>query len=201
MMPIQERLKRGFPILTAIVAAVIVYGSLYPFRFYDNPDTDGPIRALWATRSVFASPGNLIANFVLYVPLGFLWVQSSRKQRWSGVAIAFAAGIALSTFIELIQFYDAGRYSNMSDIYVNGAGSLFGAIAALGSRNFRTSKLERFLQPDGAIILLGCWLGYRLFPYAPVINLHKYWDAIKPLLQPRTCQVQIFSVTWQHGSP
>jgi VanZ family protein len=169
--------------MTAIVIAVIVYGSLYPFGFYNNPDPEGPIRALWATRTIFASPGNLIANFVLYIPLGFFLVQSSRQQRLSGAAAALAVGIALSTFIEIMQFYDAGRYSNMSDIYVNGAGSLSGAIAALGIRNLRTSKLERFVQPDGAIILLGCWIAYRLFPYAPVINLHKYWDAIKPLIQ------------------
>jgi VanZ family protein len=183
MTSIQQRLRPGFSIITATVVAVIVYGSLYPFGFYNNPDPDGPIRALWATRNIFGSPGNLIANFVLYIPLGFFWVESSRQQRLSVVAVALAVGIALSTFIEVMQFYDAGRYSNMSDIYVNGAGSLFGAIAALGSRNVRTFKLEKFLHPDCGIILLGCWLAYRLFPYAPVINLHKYWDAIKPLLQ------------------
>src|SRR5262249_47230510 len=25
-------------------------------------------------------------------------------------------------------------------------------------------------------------LGYRIFPYVPVIDLHKYWDALKPLV-------------------
>jgi len=27
-----------------------------------------------------------------------------------------------------------------------------------------------------------CWLGYRLFPYVPDTDLHKYWHAVRPLL-------------------
>ncbi len=169
--------------MTATIVVVILYGSLYPFGFSNNPHAEGPIRSLWETRSFFPSAGNLIANFILYVPLGFFWVQASRKRLFSSVAIALCAGISLSTFIEFMQFYDAGRYSNMSDIYVNGAGTLFGAIAASLVRKIRTSAFHWIPRFDVAILLLLCWLGYRLFPYAPVINLHKYWDAIRPLFR------------------
>jgi hypothetical protein len=32
-------------------------------------------------------------------------------------------------------------------------------------------------------LLVLCWLGYRLFPYVPVIDLHKYWHAVRPVLR------------------
>ena len=127
----------GFAFVTATIVVVILYGSLYPFGFSNNPHGEGPIRSLWETRSFFPSAGNLIANFILYVPVGFFWVQASRQRRFSSVVIALFAGISLSTFIEVMQFYDAGRYSNMSDIYVNGAGTLFGAVAASLVRKIR----------------------------------------------------------------
>ena len=153
---------------------------------------------MWETRSFFPSAGNLIANFILYVPVGFFWVQASRRRRFSSVLIALFAGISLSTFIEVMQFYDAGRYSNMSDIYVNGAGTLFGAVAASLVRKIRTSALQWTPRFDVAILLLLCWMGYRLFPYAPVINLHKYWDAIKPLFQSGMSGADVFRhvTTW-----
>src|SRR5206468_1549960 len=30
--------------------------------------------------------------------------------------------------------------------------------------------------------VLLCWLGYELNPFAPVIDLQKYWHAVKPIL-------------------
>src|SRR5215472_1472862 len=38
MISIENRINPGFAIMTAIIVAVIVYGSLYPFGFYNNPD-------------------------------------------------------------------------------------------------------------------------------------------------------------------
>ena len=32
------------------------------------------------------------------------------------------------------------------------------------------------------VLLLCAWLGYSLYPFVPVIDLHKYWDALKPVV-------------------
>jgi hypothetical protein len=56
-----------------------------------------------------------------------------------------------------------------------------------------------FQRRDFVCLLLLCWLGYRLFPYAPVIDLHKYWAAVRALaLTSNISTVDIYrhAVTW-----
>ena len=36
------------------------------------------------------------------------------------------------------------------------------------------------------VLLLASWFGYQLFPYVPVIDLHKYWNAVKPAISAAT---------------
>jgi VanZ family protein len=193
------RLDAKFAAITVGIIAVIVYGSLYPFRFYDNPDPDGPLSTLLTTWNIVSGRGDLLANFVLYLPLGFFWVRSSKPPSWYSLLGAVAAGISLSTTMELLQFYDIGRYSEMSDIYMNTAGTIVGAAAGIFSQDQELLFIPAFHRNDPVILLLTSWLGYRLFPYAPVIDLHKYWDAVKPLvLTPSAPAVDVYRhvVTW-----
>jgi VanZ family protein len=195
----QRHLEPKCAAITAVAIAVIVYGSLYPFTFYDNPNPAGPFHNLWATRNILSGRGDLLANFLLYIPLGFFGVRTHRHPRFSSLILAMVIGISLSTAVELIQFYDAGRNSAMSDVYVNAAGTLFGATAAMLSRHMRSPGVGWIRRHDFVALLLVCWLGYRLFPYAPVIDLHKYWDAVKPLfLHPTVSGLDAFrhAVTW-----
>jgi len=110
------RLDAKSTAITIGIIAVIVYGSLYPFRFYDNPDPQGPLGALLTTWNVVSGRGDLLANIVLYLPLGFFCVRSSKLPSRYSVLGAVAAGISLSTTMKLLQFYDVGRFSEMSDI-------------------------------------------------------------------------------------
>src|ERR1051326_4265599 len=193
----RQQIEGRFRAITFGIIAVIVYGSLYPFCFYNNPDPDGPLRALLHTWRILGGRGDSIANFILYVPLGFFLVRDKRPRSYS-FFVAVAGGISLSTVMELLQFYDATRYSQMSDIYLNGAGTICGAAAGILCRriDFRLGGVRRH---DFVALLLVCWLGYRLFPYAPVIDLHKYWAAIKPVvLSPRASSIDVYrhTVTW-----
>jgi len=46
---------------------------------------------------------------------------------------------------------------------------------------------------------LASWAGYRLYPYVPAIDLHKYWDALKPVvLHPSLTPYELFrnTATW-----
>jgi VanZ family protein len=179
--------------ITVGIIAVIVYGSLYPFRFYNNPNPDRPFRALLATWNVLGGRGDLIANFILYVPLGFFLARSIKLSPPTSILLAVAGGLSLSTGMELLQFFDVGRYSQMSDIYFNGAGTIVGATIGILSPTIELPGLNRIRRHDFVTVLLVCWLGYRLFPYVPVIDLHKYWDAIKPLfLIPSASAVDVY---------
>jgi len=188
-----------FLAFTAATIAVIVYGSLYPFTFYDNPNPVGPIRYLWSTWNLISGRGDLLANFLLYIPLGFFGVRISRHPRFPSFVITVVGGMLLSTILELIQFYDADRYSTMSDVYLNSIGTFFGAAVAMLGWNIRPPSLEWIRRRDFVALLLVCWLGYRLFPYVPVIDLHKYWNAVRPLFfGPAVSSLDVFRhvVTW-----
>ncbi len=93
------------------------------------------------------------------------------------------AGMALSTTMELLQFYVPGRDSSLADIGSNTLGSLLGACAGVMlSGRFGLSALRPVRRHLSAALILACWLGYRLFPYVPDTDLHKYWHAVRPLL-------------------
>src|SRR5579871_816949 len=172
-------------IVTAALVAIIIYGSLYPFDFYANPNLAGPVRALISTYRTSTGRGDFIANVLLYVPFGFCAASLLRRQPlWTRALLVTLGGFALSTGLELAQFYDRSRDSTMMDVYANTTGTLLGLPAGSALRaRIRLPVIGPLEKRHYVILLLTCWLGYRLYPFAPVIDLHKYWGAIKPLVQ------------------
>ena len=161
---------------------VIVYGSLYPFAFQSR--TGSPLRALAATYPLRDSRGDFVANILLYLPFGFFAMQALRRRaavlQVAGVTFA---GMLLSTGMELLQFYVPGRETSLADICSNTIGSFLGAAAGvLLHQRFGADLLQPIRRHQSSALILVCWLGYRLFPYLPVIDLHKYWHAVRPLL-------------------
>ena len=192
--------SRNFALIAAAVILVIVYGSLYPFRFSANLVPRGPLRALLDTWRGPTGRADFAANVLLYLPLGLFSVQSMRRLPviWR-VPFSVSAGVMLSVCMELLQFYDQGRISALVDVYANTIGVALGSAA--GVILFRGA----FRWPMGTIgrpfvlILLACWLGYRLFPYVPVVDLHKYWTAVKALIySPVVSPLDVYrhTLTW-----
>ena len=171
-------------LVTTIIVGVIVYGSLFPFAFRAPAATEGPFSTLIKTWNVMPGRGNLIANILLYAPLGFFGFLAPRVSKNSNLRILTATfcGLVVSVVLELIQFYDAGRITHLADVYANTIGTALGAVCA---RIFAADIRWPFIRELGAkpflTLLLLAWLTYRLFPFVPTIDLHKYWDALKPV--------------------
>ena len=171
--------------ITVGIIAAIVYGSLFPFDFvYDPPTPGGPIHALLGTWRSPTSRGDMIANVMFYIPFGFFSGQSLRRlSPFVRLVLVVIAGVALSVSMELIQFYLPARYTAMSDVYANGAGTVVGAAASVMlGRRMRFSLIGNIEWKPFVALLIASWLGYRLFPFVPVIDLHKYWHSIQPLI-------------------
>ena len=171
--------------ILAGLVAMVVYGSLYPFDFCFIELPGGALHALLSTWPERTPTSDMLANILFYFPFGFCAVQSFRAPRGVRLAVCFVFGVALSMGMELLQLYDAGRWASMADVRANALGTLLGTIAGLvferiWKRRFEFSiRIHPFL-----LLLLLCWAGYRLFPYEPVTDPHKYWHAIQPLLHP-----------------
>jgi VanZ family protein len=182
---VRERSAEGnFALIATGATLLIIYGSLYPFHFRGIPNSGGPLRALLKTWSGPFGRGDVVSNVLLYLPYGFFWVQALRRpSRITRIGCVVLSALALSTGMELLQYYEPSRVSGLSDVFSDTIGAGMGAAAGLilYGRPFPwpAGTVER--RPF-VVLLISCWLGYRLFPYVPVIDLHKYWDALKPLV-------------------
>jgi VanZ family protein len=176
------------PLLLAVVVALILYVSLWPFRFgADGPEVVETLRQLtWAR----ASRGDMFNNVLLYVPLGFCMVLVAEPRLGRGGALLAGAvgGALLSLAMEISQASITLRVPSLTDLSLNTAGSFAGAIAgsawhALGARMMpRGNPIGR----SGAVALavLVLWLIARLWPLWPDPSLRQVKRAVRPLFTP-----------------
>ena len=183
-MPSEKRwIEPKFAVITAVVIAIIVYGSLYPFQFHPDYLRTGAFWAVTHRWHLYPGRADLISNILLYIPLGLFSVRSVRGMPgFARVALVTIAGATLSFGIEMAQYYDSGRDAGMEDVYTNTTGTLIGAIAGVVfRRHFHLPFIGKTEWRPFVVLLLACWLGYRLYPYVPAFSFHKLWIAVRPL--------------------
>jgi VanZ family protein len=177
---------------------LIVYGSLFPFDFsHDGRDLLRTALGLTFRRT---TRGDIVANLLLYVPLGLGLVPLLRARygRVAALAATVAAGVCLSFVIEVLQAYTASRISSLTDLLLNGVSTAAGGVAALLLGRFAhtlrlTGAPGRDADPTALLVLL-FWFCFRLAPFVPTIDWQKYKNALKPLLvNPEARPLQIFS--------
>jgi VanZ family protein len=195
----EKKFNRGALIAAAIIVAVIVYGSLYPFTFRQPEDGVGPLRNLLQSWTETPGRGDFAANIFLYLPLGLfgsLAVAGNGRPSLRTLLVVLTGGL-LSTGMELAQYYIAARVSAADDVYANLIGTVLGALAGnLAGANSLWLPLRQATVNRVPSLLLALWLGYRLYPYVPTIDLHKYWEAIRPVvLNPHPTSYDLFRYT------
>ena len=190
------------PVLLAVVVALILYVSLWPFSFgADGPGVLETLRQLtWAR----AGRSDLFNNVLLYVPLGFCiaLVVEPRLGRTAALAVGVVCGALLSLAVEVAQASITLRVPSLTDLSLNAAGSLAGAFLgsvwhALGARMTpRGNPIGR----SGAVALtvLVLWLIARLWPLWPDASLRQVKRAVRPLLTPELHwgELAAFFVGW-----
>ncbi|WP_428487670.1 VanZ family protein [Rhodopila sp.] len=202
-MPGQQAVSR-IPLLcvVALLILFIIYGSLYPFVFIAHPAAGGPVSYLIGTWRDWDARGDLLSNILLYSPLGFFVIRVLPDRLGAPICgmLTILACTTLSICMEMSQFHDAGRVTSMGDVYANAIGSAFGALtsAALGA-GLRWPLVAALAECPNAALLLVMFLGDRLYPYVPMIDMHKYWHAVRgmiqhPVLPPE--EVARYAITW-----
>lgn len=77
-------------------------------------------------------PRDIVANVLLFVPLG--WTLVPQRPTGRAVALAVAAGGAASLAIEMLQLFCVLRDPSATDVLMNTCGSAAGAIAGAAWR-------------------------------------------------------------------
>lgn len=122
-------------------AALLVYGSLYPWSDWVVPP--GGLAALWPELwPKRFSRTDVVTNVAVYVPLGLLALPALRARFSSATALPAVAilGVVLSGLLELGQAFLPQRTSSAADWALNAMGTVLGASAALARRPQRKAR-------------------------------------------------------------
>jgi len=177
------------PLLLVVAVGLILYVSLYPFRF--AADGPGVLEALRDITWARAGRGDMLNNVLLYLPLGFCLALALEPRLGRGAALlgAVVTGGLLSLAMEVAQASIAIRVPSLRDLALNTAGAAAGALAgsawhALGARMTPRAG-PRGRAGAVAIALLVLWLIARLWPLLPDASLRQLKRAVQPLLSPQ----------------
>jgi VanZ family protein len=156
-------------ILLVLCVVAIVYLSLYPFTFTRTAKASG---IAWRGPKLDSDWVDMFANFVAYVPLGFLATVARRRQNSASVLAATALGTMLSLAMELAQMYLPTRDSNFRDLLFDATGAFAGGLGAVAVRHFRTRLAVPWPAPVAGGLMLA-WVGWQLFPFIPLLKRYK----------------------------
>src|SRR5205823_12601 len=116
---------------------------------------EGIPRHLLASLAQMPSRGDILANLVLYLPVGFFWSRLlSRRATSVQAASGAAVGAAISLGVEIAQVFDVGRVASLFDVALNTMSALAGAI--FGSINLEAggprAPRRRIDDPAAAVL-------------------------------------------------
>ena len=172
--------------LLVIVTFLIVYASLYPFRFAGGGGR-GLIELVGSLSWARTTHSDIAANVLLYLPFGAClgWMLAARLGGPLATLAATTLGVLLSTSIEVAQILETRRVASLADVFFNGVGTLAGAVLSLALRSarhgFQRHPATALLAEPIASALLLLWVGYRLAPFAMTLDPVHWREALEPL--------------------
>jgi len=163
---------------------LIIYGSLFPFSFNFDEGSSERWEMLFNSFSPFTSLGDILGNILLFIPFGFLGLQSlSSPNRPSRAPYlkTVSYGLCLAVIIQFIQVYVPFRSPSFADVYWNMLGLCIGMGLSLLIKS-QYSKIAHADTINTPIILAFLWLSFQLFPFIPTFDFQEIKDTLKPLL-------------------
>ncbi|QGZ60431.1 VanZ family protein [Paraburkholderia acidisoli] len=157
----------------ALYAALIVYGSWYPFSGWRSLGLS-PFAYLGDPFPRYWTVFDIVTNVLGYMPFGALVVLAAWP-RWRGVRavlLASVAGTLLSGVMEAVQTWLPTRVASNLDLASNALGALLGAVlaapatGALLERGFLRRLRFRWFERDAGMlmVLASLWPFATMFP-------------------------------------
>lgn len=168
------------------VAALVVYGSLYPFALQSPSLGPATLAALFELNPLSSGYSDAVANFLLFIPFGLLYVDTRRSLAAFCVFLAVTFAFAFS--IQVAQLAFAGRSPFGADAVINLLGAVTGWCVRLlfavksADQRVRDSQPEHMQQAQLFGLLGAVLLGYSLMPMVPTLDIGLVADNVKQLL-------------------
>lgn len=179
-------------VLWALVlyAGLLIHGSLLPYQF----QLSGQSPFTFLLRPDAASGRvDMLTNFMIYVPLGFLLAWSARNSVRAVVSAAVGAGV-LSLAMETLQSFMPERIASRTDVLMDVVGAIGGAVIAgvLRDSSAVRRQVQRFRkeflkeEQDGAtqigVLAIVLWVVWQLTPFVPRTSVHAVRHSLSQLL-------------------
>lgn len=180
-----------------VTAALIAYGSLYPFQFAAPADNDSLFHILMAGDKHPASLADILGNIVLFVPYGLTGILALRARNVRHpAATVVVTGTVLAVLLQVLQIYLPARSPALSDAVWNLVGLGLGIAASqLLARKGAIVLPASFLRSPEALLVLALWLASELLPFVPSLDVQHIKDNLKTL---NVSQIQVADVI-RHG--
>lgn len=159
--------------LLLVLTLLIVYVSLYPFRFrLEHGVAEPPWSAV-----------DMVANLLLFLPFGLLarwladaaagqasaggWRQEPGPHVRNRLALWLLAGAGLAAGLQWLQVFIPGRLASLMDVGMNWLGLGLGAALAAWLSPQRWQRYGRIWLASAAGMLTLLWLAAQLSPFLP----------------------------------
>ena len=165
-----------------IVAALIAYGSLYPFGFAMPASFGAFWNELLAQRKLWTGLGDVAGNVLLFIPLGAAGVLGIGARQLTAVraALLLAAATAFSFAVQVLQVFEPTRDPALSDVFWNAIGTVAGIGLTLAlERHVALLPRAAWARSRFAVLLIVAWAAAELWPFVPSLD----WYAIKQTLK------------------
>lgn len=172
-------------------AALLVYGSLYPFAHWQSADL--PMMTFLLRWPDHLDKADVLQNVLVYAPFGLLavlWLATSMHAGRAAL-LATVMGTALSMAMECLQQFNPARVASPVDIAMNALGSGLGALLAgtmlrhtlpgalalaWRDRWFRHGALA-----NTGIVIVCLWLLSQTSPLVPTLDVSHLRRALSGL--------------------
>ncbi|MEX3899957.1 VanZ family protein [Paraburkholderia sp. BR10954] len=179
-----------------LYAALIVYGSWYPFSGWRSLGI-APFAYLFDPMPQYLTAFDVVTNVLGYMPFGALVVLAvyPRRRGTPAVALAFVLGGLLSGTMEAVQTYLPTRVASNLDLAANTLGALIGAAmmspltgALLDRGLLRRLRLLWFERGHATLAcIVAAWPFATMFPAPRLFGLGNWpralWLSVDPATQ------------------
>ena len=160
-------------------------GSIYPFDFQASPLDTATIGAFLKTCCGTPGRGDVLANIILFSPIGFAGMLALRPEYTASrrFILTCLIGMIIALALQVMQIFLPSRDENLQDVAWNFLGLAGGASLARIIGSFAAPPASR--KADISLVpmtLIGTWLIYRLIPFIPSLDLQLIKDSLKPAL-------------------
>ncbi|MBI3368471.1 MAG: VanZ family protein [Burkholderiales bacterium] len=182
-------------VLCAVAAALVLYGSLYPFAW--AAATAQAWSRLWFDWKLWSGPGDVLGNIALFVPWGAAAVAALRE-RWRAPqawALAWLAGFALALAAQIGQVWVPQRSPSMGDVIWNMVGCSLGLPLGGLLLSLRRADAADRRRRIAAALLAGCVL-LEWLPLVPSIDFALIKAQLKSVLAAQAWQVPAMATSF-----